>query len=122
MRKGSRKKARPGTADPSVAAAPEKEEFAEEDGSISAGETKIEDGDSQESQSGSGMLASGGRAPPGKGAGVKDGGISQYVFTFELIKQYPTVRAFIVKQPLKRSFNDTLAEFFGSNKKGAYRL
>jgi hypothetical protein len=48
--------------------------------------------------------------------------ISQYFFTFELIKQYPTTRSFIVKQPLKRSFKDTFGELFGGNKKGVYRF
>jgi hypothetical protein len=48
--------------------------------------------------------------------------MSQYVFTFELIRQYPTVRSFLVKQPLKRSFADTFSELLGGNKKGIYRL
>ncbi|MCI0503925.1 hypothetical protein L0Y65_04400 [Candidatus Micrarchaeota archaeon] len=51
-----------------------------------------------------------------------DAPITQYIFTFELIRQYPTVRSFIVKQPLKRSFKDTVDEFFGGNKKGVYRI
>jgi|WetSurMetagenome_2_1015567.scaffolds.fasta_scaffold80731_3 hypothetical protein len=48
--------------------------------------------------------------------------ITQYIFTFELIRHYPTVRSFIVKQPLKRSFKDTMSELFGGNKKGVYRI
>lgn len=48
--------------------------------------------------------------------------ITQYIFTFELIRQYPTVRSFIVKQPLKRSFRDAVSELFGGNKKGVYRI
>ncbi len=48
--------------------------------------------------------------------------MSQYIFTFELIRQYPTVRSFLVKQPLKRSFSDTFSELLGGNKKGIYRL
>jgi len=48
--------------------------------------------------------------------------ITQYIFTFELIRQYPTVRSFIVKQPLKHSFKDTVSELFGGNKKGIYRI
>jgi hypothetical protein len=48
--------------------------------------------------------------------------ISTYFFTFELIKQYPTTRSFIVKMPLKRSFKDTFGELFGGNKKGVYRF
>jgi hypothetical protein len=47
---------------------------------------------------------------------------TQYIFTFELIRHYPTVRSFLVKQRLKRSFGDTVSEFFGGNKKGAYRV
>ncbi|MEW6035745.1 MAG: hypothetical protein AB1529_03975 [Candidatus Micrarchaeota archaeon] len=48
--------------------------------------------------------------------------MSQYIFTFELIRHYPTVRSFLVKQPLKRSFSDTFSELLGGNKKGIYRL
>lgn len=48
--------------------------------------------------------------------------ISQYVFTFELIRHYPTIRSFMVKQPLKRSFKDSMQELFGGTKKGVYRL
>lgn len=47
---------------------------------------------------------------------------SQYIFTFELIRHYPTTRSFIIKQPLSRSFKDTLSELFGGNKKGVYRF
>ncbi len=47
---------------------------------------------------------------------------SQYFFTFEIIRHYPTTRSFIVKQPLKRSFKDTVSELFGGNKKGVYRF
>jgi hypothetical protein len=47
---------------------------------------------------------------------------TQYIFTFELIRHYPTVRSFLVKQRLKRSFGDTVSEFFGGNKKGSYRI
>jgi hypothetical protein len=46
--------------------------------------------------------------------------MSQYIFTFELLRSYPSIRSFIVKQPLKHSFNDTLAELFGGNKKSGY--
>lgn len=52
----------------------------------------------------------------------EDSPITQYLFTFELIRHYPTVRSFIVKQPLKRSFKDTVSELFGGNKKGVYRI
>ncbi|MFH0885201.1 MAG: hypothetical protein V1861_05830 [Candidatus Micrarchaeota archaeon] len=63
-------------------------------------------------------------SPPSQGAETPttEATISQYFFTFELIKQYPTTRSFIVKQPLKRSFKDSFGELFGGNKKGAYRL
>ncbi len=56
------------------------------------------------------------------GANAQDAPITQYIFTFELIRQYPTVRSFIVKQPLKRSFKDTVSDLFGGNKKGVYRI
>jgi len=52
----------------------------------------------------------------------KQEGISEYYFNFEIIKQYPHVRSFIVKQPLKRSFRDTFSELLGGSKKGAYRV
>jgi len=67
-----------------------------------------------------------GAMPRGMGASAEtpapEATISQYFFTFELIKQYPTTRSFIVKQPLKRSFKDTFGELFGGNKKGVYRF
>lgn len=52
----------------------------------------------------------------------KEQGISEYYFSFEIMKQYPHVRSFIVKQPLKRSFKDTVSELLGGSKKGAYRV
>lgn len=48
--------------------------------------------------------------------------ITEYYFSFELMKQYPHVRSFIVKQPLKRSLGDTFSELLGGSKKGAYRV
>jgi len=48
--------------------------------------------------------------------------MSQYVFTFEFVRQYPTVRSFIVKGPLKRSFKDSIEELIGGSKKGTYRF
>jgi hypothetical protein len=48
--------------------------------------------------------------------------MSQYFFTFEMTKQYPMVRSFIVKMPLKRSLKDTLGELFSGGKKGAYKI
>ena len=45
--------------------------------------------------------------------------ISEYFFTFELLKQYPTVRSFIIKAPLKRSFRDSFSELLSGGKKGS---
>ncbi|MEW6748420.1 MAG: hypothetical protein AB1295_01790 [Candidatus Micrarchaeota archaeon] len=50
------------------------------------------------------------------------GELTEYYFSFELIKQYPHVRSFIVKAPLKRSIGDTFSELLGGSKKGAYRV
>ncbi|VVC04266.1 Uncharacterised protein [Candidatus Bilamarchaeum dharawalense] len=43
--------------------------------------------------------------------------ISDYVFSFELTRQYPTVRSYLLKQPLKKSFKETFLELFGTGKK-----
>jgi hypothetical protein len=48
--------------------------------------------------------------------------MSEYYFNFELVKQYPHVRSFIIKQPLKRSLGDMLTELLGGSKKGVYRV
>jgi hypothetical protein len=48
---------------------------------------------------------------------VKKSEISEYVFSFELLKHYPTIRSFIIKQPLKRSWSDGMMELFGGKKK-----
>ena len=56
---------------------------------------------------------------PGNGAEEQP---TQYIFTFELIRQYPTIRSFIVKQQLKRSFGDTVSELIGGSKKGVYKF
>jgi hypothetical protein len=61
-------------------------------------------------------------AQPAAGESEPEAVPSQYIFTFELIRHYPTTRSFIVKQPLKRSFKDTVSELFGGNKKGVYRF
>lgn len=67
--------------------------------------------------------ASAPRAAQPAGGGTEPGAVpSTYIFTFELIRHYPTTRSFIVKQPLKRSFKDTVSELFGGNKKGVYRF
>ncbi|MFN7991758.1 MAG: hypothetical protein U0R44_06405 [Candidatus Micrarchaeia archaeon] len=42
---------------------------------------------------------------------------SEYIFAFELLRQYPNLRSFIIKQPLKKSFKDTVGELFGGKKK-----
>lgn len=42
--------------------------------------------------------------------------MSTYIFSFELTKQYPTVRSFIIKMPLKKSFSDSLADLLGKTK------
>ncbi len=43
--------------------------------------------------------------------------MSQYVFAFELLRQYPNVRAYIIKQPLQKSFKDQLGELLGGKKR-----
>ena len=43
--------------------------------------------------------------------------MSQYIFTFEVIKQYPTVRSYIIKQPLRRSFKDAFSELLGGGQR-----
>jgi len=56
---------------------------------------------------------------PDSGAPQK---MSQYFFTFEVVKQYPTVRSFIMKAPLKRSFGDSFMELLSGSKRGAYKI
>lgn len=34
----------------------------------------------------------------------------QYIYTFELIRHYPHSRSFIMKQPMKTSFRDSMFE------------
>lgn len=38
--------------------------------------------------------------------------IKEYFFAFEMVKQYPYTRSYIIKQPLKKSFKETLGELF----------
>jgi hypothetical protein len=45
------------------------------------------------------------------------GVLSDYVFSFELIKQYPSLRSYIIKRQLKKSLNDSILELF-TNMKG----
>ncbi|MFH1785354.1 MAG: hypothetical protein ABH842_02915 [Candidatus Micrarchaeota archaeon] len=40
--------------------------------------------------------------------------LSDYIFNFELTRQYPTTRAYLLKKPLKKSFKDSFFELFGS--------
>ncbi|MFH1520933.1 MAG: hypothetical protein ABID61_04765 [Candidatus Micrarchaeota archaeon] len=42
--------------------------------------------------------------------------LSDYVFAFELTKPYPTIRSYIIKQPLKKQVKDILFELFGAGK------
>jgi hypothetical protein len=48
---------------------------------------------------------------------MQDEHVSQYIFTFELLRQYPNIRSYLIKQPLKKSFGDTISELLGSKKK-----
>jgi hypothetical protein len=43
--------------------------------------------------------------------------MSQYIFTFELLRQYPNLRAYIMKQPLQKSFKDQIGELLGGKKR-----
>lgn len=38
--------------------------------------------------------------------------IKGYFFAFEILKQYPYTRSYIVKAPMKKSFKDTISELF----------
>ncbi len=60
----------------------------------------------------------GGRAslPVAAGDGHQDE-MSQYIFTFELLRQYPNVRTYIIKQQLQKSFKDQFAELLGGKKR-----
>jgi len=66
----------------------------------------------------------GARKPAGGEARQEEPGPSpsQYIFSFEMLRQYPTVRSFIVKGQLKKSFGDTVSELFGGSKKGVYKF
>ncbi len=64
-----------------------------------------------------------GQAPGAKTARAEAAPVpSQYFFSFEMIRQYPTIRSFIVKGQLKKSFGDTVSELFGGSKKGVYKF
>lgn len=38
--------------------------------------------------------------------------IKECFFAFEVVKQYPYSRSYIIKAPLKKSFKDTVSELF----------
>lgn len=38
--------------------------------------------------------------------------IKEYFFAFEILKQYPYTRSYIIKAPMKKSFKDTISELF----------
>lgn len=42
--------------------------------------------------------------------------LSDYIFAFELTRPYPTVRSYLLKQPLKKPVKDILFELFGTGK------
>jgi len=50
---------------------------------------------------------------------MKDKKEAGYIYAFEILHQYPTVRTFIVRGPLKRSFMDTVTEFLVGPQKRA---
>ncbi len=50
-------------------------------------------------------------------AGVNQTEMSQYIFTFELLRQYPNVRTYMLKQPLQKSFKDQVSELLGGKKR-----
>ena len=47
----------------------------------------------------------------------KQNEMSQYIFTFELLRQYPNVRTYMLKQPLQKSFKDQVSELLGGKKR-----
>ncbi len=50
-------------------------------------------------------------------AGGQQTEMSQYIFTFELLRQYPNVRTYMLKQPLQKSFKDQVSELLGGKKR-----
>ncbi len=50
-------------------------------------------------------------------AGGSQTEMSQYIFTFELLRQYPNVRTYMLKQPLQKSFKDQVSELLGGKKR-----
>ncbi len=61
------------------------------------------------------------KAGKGKGGSQPAAGgeqqVSQYIFAFEMLRQYPNVRAYIIKQPLQKSFKDQIGELLGGKKR-----
>jgi hypothetical protein len=50
-------------------------------------------------------------------AGVRENR-PDYIYVFEILHQYPSIRSFISKRPLKRSFMDSIMEMLvGTEKK-----
>ncbi len=50
-------------------------------------------------------------------AGAHPAEMSQYIFTSELLRQYPNVRTYMLKQPLQKSFKDQVSELLGGKKR-----
>lgn len=45
--------------------------------------------------------------------------IKDFIFTFEVLQQYPHVRSFIMKKPLKKHIGEAFMELFDGSKKRA---
>jgi len=43
-------------------------------------------------------------------------GPTEYFYSFELARPYPSVRSFIFKKQLKKSMKDTVSDLFGARK------
>lgn len=52
------------------------------------------------------------KAPKKKEEAAEDVRIKEYFFAFEILRQYPYTRSYIMKAPLKKSLKDTIAELF----------
>ncbi len=57
------------------------------------------------------------RSQPAGAESAQQAEMSQYVFSFELLRQYPNVRSYIIKQQLNKSFKDQLGELLGGKKR-----
>jgi hypothetical protein len=49
---------------------------------------------------------------PKKNNGADEIEIQGYFFAFEILRQYPYTRSYIMKAPLKKSLKDTISELF----------